>query len=107
MIREQQDVGLPLPQRRDEDREDVEPVEQVFAERARGNGILEVLVGRRDQPHVDLDRLDAAEPLELMFLEDPQQLHLDPEIDVADLVEEERPAVRALEPSQSCVPPRR
>ena len=69
VIREQQDVGLPLAQRRDEDGEDVQPVEQVLAERAGGNRVLEVRVGRGDQAHVDLDRLDAADPLELALLE--------------------------------------
>ena len=77
VVGEQQDVGLPLAQRRDEDREDVQAVEQVLAERAGGNRVFEVLVGRGDQPDVDLDRLDAAEPLELALLQHAQQLDLD------------------------------
>ena len=63
-----------------------------------GDRVLEVLVGRGDQPHVDLDRLDAAQPLELALLDDAQQLDLDGEVHLADLVEQERAAVGALEP---------
>ena len=55
VIGEQQHVRLPLAQRRNEDREDVEPVEQVLAERALRDRLLQVLVRRGDQAHVDLD----------------------------------------------------
>ena len=76
VIDEQQHVGLPLAQRRHEDREDVEPVVEVLAERAGGDRPLEVLVGRGDQPHVGLDGLGAADALELALLQHAQQLHL-------------------------------
>ena len=52
VIDEQQQVGLPLAQRRHEDREDVEPVVEILAERAGGDRLLQVLVGRGDQPDV-------------------------------------------------------
>ena len=54
-------------------------------------------VGRGDDAHVDLDRLDAAEPHELALLDHAQQLGLGLERDVADLVEEDRPLVGELE----------
>ena len=59
--------------------------------------VLEVPVGRRDDAHVDPLRARAADALELLLLEDAQQLRLQLERDVADLVEEERAAVRQLE----------
>jgi hypothetical protein len=37
---------------------------------------------------LELAILGLAEPLEGSGLEDPEELHLDPELDVADLVEE-------------------
>jgi len=50
---------------------------------------------------VDAPRPGAAEPLEFLLLEDAEELRLELERDVADLVEEERPAVRQLEASDS------
>ena len=77
----------------------VEPVVQVLAEPAGADQGLEVLVGRRQDPDVDRDRLRAADPLEGHLLEHAEQLGLDLEVDVADLVEEERAAVGLLEPA--------
>jgi len=53
----------------------------------------------RHQPHVDRDRLGAADPLEAPGFDEPQQLHLDLGPDLADLVEKHRAAVRRLEPA--------
>ena len=50
-----------------------------------------------EHPDVDLDRLGAPQPLELALLQDAQQLHLRRQVDVADLVEEERAALGELE----------
>ena len=97
MIGEQQDVRFALAQRRHEDREHVEPVEQILPERAATDRRLEILVGGRDHPDVDFQWLGAAKPLEFPLLEDPQQLHLGAEVDVADLVEQQRSAVGQLE----------
>ena len=80
--------------------DDVEPVVQVFAEPAGADQGLEVLVGRGQDPDVDRDRLRAADPLERHLLEHAEQLGLDLEVDVADLVEEERAAVGLLEPAR-------
>ena len=49
------------------------------------------------QPDVGLDRLGAAEPLELALLQHAQQLDLRRQVDVADLVEEQRAALGQLE----------
>ena len=97
VIGEQQQVGLPLAQRRHEDREHVQPVVQILAERPVLNRLLEILVGRGDEAHVRLQRLGAAEPLVLALLQHAQQLHLRREGDVADFVEEQRAALGQLE----------
>ena len=49
VVGQQQHVRLALAQRRNEDREDVEPVEQVLAERALRDRLLHVLVGGGDR----------------------------------------------------------
>ena len=89
----------PLAQRRQRDREDVEPVVEILAELALGDQRLEVAVRGRDDPHVDLDGLAAADPLELALLQHAQQLDLHVERQVADLVEKQRAAVGQLEPA--------
>ena len=99
VIGEQHDVRLPLAQRRREDGEDGQPVVQVGAEPPFLHQRFERLVGRGDQPDVDLDRCRAAETLDLALLQHAQQLDLGRRVEVADLVEEERPAFGELEPA--------
>ncbi len=97
VLDEERDVARALAQRRQADRHDVEAVEEVFAERAGGDELLEVAVGRRDEAHVDADRLDAADALELALLQRAQELDLHLDGDLANLVEEQRAAVGELE----------
>ena len=54
-------------------------------------------MGGGDDPDVGLDRLVAADPLELLLLQEPEDLALEHRRHVADLVEEEGPAVALLE----------
>ena len=79
------------------DREDVEPVEQVLRGTGRRRPAVQVLVGGGDHADVGADRLVAADPLELLLLQQPQHLGLRRRRHVADLVEEERAAVGLLE----------
>ena len=57
----------------------------------------EVAIRRRDDAHVHLDRARAADALELLLLQHAQQLGLQIQAHLADLVEQERALVRALE----------
>ncbi len=88
-----------LAQRRIENRKHVEAVVQVAPELLVGDHLGEIAVGRRDEPDVDADGAVAAQPLELLFLQHAQEFRLQLERDVADLVEEQRAAVRQLEPA--------
>src|SRR5438132_886323 len=88
-----------LAQRRDVDGKDVQAVVEVFAEALLLDQPSEVAVRRGDQADVDLDRPGAADTLELLLLEDPEELRLELEGDLADLVEEERAAMGHLEAS--------
>ena len=88
-----------LAQRRHLNRKDVETIEEVGPERAAAHVFVQVPVGRRNHPDVDLRRLRRAEPLELLLLQDAQQLHLDVGRQLPDFVEENRPVVRELEPA--------
>ena len=95
--REQRDVARPFAQRRQEHRNDIDAVVEVGAELALGDRLLEVLVGRADEPDVDLQRARAADPLELALLKHAQQLGLEARRNLADFVEQQRAAMRELE----------
>ena len=86
-----------LAQRRKPHRHDVEAEEQVLAERALLDGVAQVLVGRRDDPHVGLDRRAAADGRVFALLQHAQQPRLRLHRHVADLVEEQRAALGLLE----------
>jgi hypothetical protein len=90
-------VVLALAQRREVDRQHVQPVHQVLAELAFRDDLGEVLVRGREDAHVDVHRLAAADRPELALLQEAQQLLLHVGAHVPDLVEEERPLVRHLQ----------
>ena len=97
MIAQFRDVLAAFPQRRDDDVEDVQPVVEILAERLRLHPSFQVLVRRRDDPHVRVDHLRSADPRDLLLLDGAQELRLDRRRDVPDLVEEERPPLGVLE----------
>ena len=80
-------------------RDDVEAVEEILAERAVGDHLREIRMGRGDHAHVDLDRVRVADALELALLQHAQQLRLQRGAHRPDLVEEQRALVRLLETS--------
>src|SRR5712672_2069040 len=90
---QQRDVGASFPERWNVNGKDIEPIEQVAAKLPGGDGLSQVAVGRRDHPHVDPDRLVAADALEFPFLQYAQQGHLRLLRQVADLVEEDGSAL--------------
>src|SRR5213594_4982781 len=94
---EERDVLAPLGERRDADRQHLQSVEEVLAEAALGDRVLEVEVGRRDDAHVRALRLRAAERVVLLRLQEMEELRLRGMRELADLVEEERAALRAFD----------
>src|SRR6185503_2395453 len=91
------DVPGPLTQRRHPYRHHGEAVEQVAPERPALDLGLEVLVGRRDEPYVDLHRAIRADGGDALLLDRPQELALQQQRHLADLVEEEGAGVGGLE----------
>jgi len=94
---EGRDVLAALAQRRQGDADDVQPVVQVLPEPAAGDVGFEVAVRRRQHARVGRDRHRAADALELAELQGAQELLLGARVELADLVEEDRPAVGQLE----------
>ncbi|EWS52847.1 hypothetical protein X551_04363 [Methylibium sp. T29] len=97
VVHEHRDVLAPLAQRRHPHRQHVEAEEQVLAEAAGLDLLAQVQVAGRHHAHVDLARLRAAHALDLALLQRAQQLALRGPGQDADLVEEQRAAVGALE----------
>ena len=97
MLDEERHVLHPLAERGQHDRDDVQPVVEILAEAAALHLALEVLVGRCDDADVHPDGAVAADALELALLQHAQDLGLRLEAHVADLVEQEGPAVGDLE----------
>ena len=91
------DVVGTLAERRQVNRHQVDAVEQIFAELAARDHGGQRPVGRRDDAHVDFTALARAEHLEGAVLQHAQHLDLRRRIEIADLVEEDRAAVRHLE----------
>ena len=97
VICEPRDVFLPLAQRRNEDRNDVETKVQIVSEPSGPDLRLEIFVGRRQHARVDLDPRRPSDRLHGLLLKDPEHLGLRLQAHVADLVEKDRAAVSALE----------
>ena len=75
----------------------VEPVVEILAEAAGGNGRFQVGVGGGDDAHVHRDGFGGAHGPHFAFLQHPQQLGLELQGHVADLVQEQGAAVGGLE----------
>ena len=76
MVHEQRDIFKPLPQWRDFDRDDRQPVVKIFAERAVLHFALQDLVGCADDANIHRNALVVAYAPNFAFLEDAQKLCL-------------------------------
>src|SRR5207247_7310793 len=83
-----------LPQRRDFDRENAEPIIEVEAETACPGLGQKVAIGGSDQAHLDRARALVPHPFKLSLLQDAQQLALQVGRDFSDFVEEQCAVVR-------------
>src|SRR6266568_2330962 len=91
------DLADALAQRRDDQRDAVQPEVEIAAEGAAGDLGLEVAVGGRDEAHVDGARPEPADAQHLPGLDDAQELGLGGGRQLAELVEEDGAALRGLE----------
>src|SRR5437667_264663 len=85
MLGEERNVLATLPERRQGDRNDVDPVVQILPEPAFCDRLVEVPVGRRNHPDVGLKLFEPAEAAEAPFLQDPKELDLHDRAHLADL----------------------
>ncbi len=101
---ENRNVGRTLAQRRQVDGDQVDAIEQILAKFAARHHVRQRAVGRRDDAHVHLAPRARPEHFVGAILQHAQHLHLRGGVEVADLVEEDRPAVRELEAALAIVP---
>jgi hypothetical protein len=94
---EERDVREAIAQRGHLQRGDEQPVQEVLTEAAFVDHALERAVRRRDHAYVDLDLLLCAEPPHAAGVDRAEELRLHLDRELADLVEEERASMRALE----------
>ena len=104
ILHQQGDVLPPFPQRRQVNRDEVEPVEQVLAEEALTDHLLQVAVGSRDHPDVSAAGDALAQRLVGAVLEHAQELDLTDGLQLAYLVEEDSALVGQLEPALAVGP---
>src|SRR5262245_1115233 len=96
-VRKEGRVPRPLPERRNFEHDLREAEVEILAEAAAGDQVAEILVRRADDADIDRDSVAAAHALDHTLLQEAQQLRLQGGRKIADLVEEQRAAVRELE----------
>src|SRR5262249_564584 len=94
MVNKRRHVASAIAEGRDIDRNNVEPIIQVFAESTVFDHSLEIAICRRDHSHVDLHGLGGADAHDLFLLQRAKQLGLHAYVQISDLIEKQRPAVR-------------
>lgn len=93
VLHQQVDVAAALPERRDVQVDDVEPVEEVGPKPSLYHQFFEIPVGGCNEPGIDLLGCVRAYGLETLVLYHPEELALQRQGQICDLVEEERTAV--------------
>src|SRR5262249_4164906 len=84
------DLLAAIAKRRHMDPDDAQPIVEILPELALRYALFEIGIGRREDADVHRLRPRLADRHHLTLFEEPQQLRLDVERQVADLVEEER-----------------
>ena len=82
-----------FPERRQVDRNDVQPVVQVFAKTVLVDFVLQVAIGGGHDAAIDPNGSRIADPLKFVLLQDPQQFDLQLVAHGIDFIEEDRAAV--------------
>ena len=101
---ERNDVLSAMAKGGDLDRENGQPMKEVLAKCAFDHHLAQVAIGGGDPANVGENGPVAADALELLLLQHPQQLRLQWRVELGDFVEEEGAAVRQLDAAaSSCI----
>src|SRR5579872_7144760 len=99
VVDEEGNVVAALAQRRQRNGKDIETIKKVGSKAPVGYHLLQVLVGSRHDADIDSNSAGTSESFKFLLLKDTQKFGLEFDGEIADLVEEERPAVGELEPA--------
>src|SRR5262249_29426916 len=94
--RELRNVFAPLSERGHFQWKDIQAVKQIFAESSLLNFLAQIAVGGGDDPDIDFNDGLPAQPLDLSFLNHAQQIRLHAQRELANLIEEDRAAIRVF-----------
>src|ERR1700761_3007104 len=97
VIRQWQNIVLAFAQRRQQDGKDIQSKVEIGAKFPLLHHAPQVLVSRRDDPHINLNRAAAAQALALLLLQSAQELGLQLQGQVPDFIQKYCPAVGRLE----------
>src|SRR5437762_14373670 len=97
MLGEWQHVFAPVAQRWQLNRYHGQAVIEIFAKCSLTHGLFQIDVGSRDDAHVDATRSSVAQRGELALLNHTEQTHLSLGRNVANFIQENRPAVGNFE----------
>jgi hypothetical protein len=87
MAEEMLHVTAALAERRNDDVEDAQPIEEILAERPLLDGPIEITIGRRDDADVERPVVVATDGAVAALLEDPEECRLSRQRQLAELVE--------------------
>ncbi|KFB70942.1 MAG: hypothetical protein AW09_003941 [Candidatus Accumulibacter phosphatis] len=94
MTRQGSDILTALPQGRDHQWKDVEPIEQILAKQAPRHAVGDVPIGGGNDTQIEAYRLAAPHPLDFTLLENAQQLGLQSQRHFGDFVEQQGSMLR-------------
>jgi hypothetical protein len=89
-----------VPQRRNQDRENVQPIIKITAEFITCNHLCQIAMGGDNQTHVDVMRAAAAQALKLLLLQNAQKFRLQRQWQVPNFVQEESAGIRHFEAAE-------
>jgi hypothetical protein len=98
---EQRDILQSISEGRHADRKNIQPVKHVLPKRACRHSSPEVAIGRGDDANVYGNRLAAPDPFEFPLLDHSQQCNLGSHWQLANLVQENCPAVGRFETAEA------
>src|SRR5262249_18046942 len=87
---------VPLAERWQEDRNDMNAIIEIFAEASVSNHLLQLFISRSDQTEINLFRRLAADSLYRVFFQNAQQLALQGQGKAADFIQEQRSSMSAF-----------
>ena len=92
VFHQERNILVMVPKRGCRD-DDSQPIKEVFPKTALRDLLVQILVGRRDHPNIDLQWLSGADRFDFAILQCPKDLGLRLEAHVSDFIEEDGPAI--------------